>query len=92
MWAAVADVWRLGACVCDDESESEIIFRHLNLSTKVLAWEKQGGEGLKKKNKNAPTIYKTPIRKKETSKCTPTPRADLTVTHIHGSVFEQQTP
>lgn len=52
MWAAVADVWRLGACVCDDESKIKVVYSQTSKpSTKALAWESEGGEGLKKKKK-----------------------------------------
>lgn len=59
--------------VCDDESESEIKVVYSQTSepsTKALAWESEGGEGLTKKKKiikkgeTATTIYKTPIRKR----------------------------
>ena len=55
---------------CDDESESEIKVVYSQTSkpsTKALAWESEGGEGLtkiKKKGETATTIYKTPIRKR----------------------------
>ena len=78
-------------CVCGDESESELhrlkwfILRHLNLPPKP--WhEKHGWRRVKKES--APTIYKTPIRKTETSKYTrpppPFPCPDLDYyTHIY---------
>lgn len=40
--------------VCDDESESEIKVVYSQTSkpsTKALAWESEGGEGLKKKER-----------------------------------------
>lgn len=54
----------------DDESESEIKVVYSQTSkpsSKALAQESEGGEGFKKR-KFEPRIYKTPIRKKETSK------------------------
>lgn len=63
-------------CVCGDESEIKVVyFQTSKPSTKALAWESEGGEGLKEKKerKCAPTISKTPIRQKETSKYTQPP-------------------
>ena len=69
---------------CDDESESEIKVVYSQTSkpsTKALAWESEGGEGLTKIKKREK--FKLIIKKKKKKMCwllvtliTTTPRAD----------------